>query len=760
MLHLDKKGNFSENAYCLTEEPLHSALLTTGNGYMGIRGSLEEFGSTRIQGAYIRGVFDEIVEVMEPFPDNVYMKKYYFDEQALKEFEKQDSCINFADILLVRFVVGAYTFYPWEGKILSWKRTLDVKRAVLIREVRWEDPDGNRTLFRFERFASYADEHLYVQRCTATPLNHTKRIRIVAGLDLTVRTGGQRITEELTRTVDGSDLKYSLRTGKKYGFEVHLAIHCDWIGEPESLTPAEDRGIVAVAGDFSGQGTVGVVKTCRIQTTRDPEFCTERSDSALENVAGKSFDRLLAEHLSVWEPLFAKYDIRIEGDKEIDASLRFSTYHTVISAERSDSVHSLSAKSLSGERYNQFVWWDAEIYQQPIFRFADPVVVRHNLDYRYRQLPDARARAEREGRKGARFPFVASVDGKEKVWKYARHPHLQEHITADVGLSILEYYEQTGDEEFLRRQGYEMLGEILRYWVSRGTPCGERYEIRNVTGTDEHHPYVNNDAYTNYLVHHVFERALALFTQDSFADRFVSQEERREMQDFCNRLYLPLEPNGMIPQFDGYFSLSRSLRTAGGGTGKNFQMKQSGLYHESQIIKQPDVMLLFSYLNLSPIGANYALNWDYYESMCESSSSLSYAPHAICSADQGRMLSFLNYFRKTVRVDLDDEFQCAWQGIHAGCAAGGYYGILRGLFGIVVTEEGLCFNPIEMPFWKSVTLSFEYRGRKLRCRLIGKKMSAERLTGEPFEIYVYGKKMRLNGRLTVLVKTRREGNER
>ena len=88
----------SETKYEMSAEPLNSALFTTGNGYMGIRGSFEEFGSLRIQGAYIRGLIDEIVEIVEPFCDNEYMKHYYIDEVRLKHFEKQESIINFADI--------------------------------------------------------------------------------------------------------------------------------------------------------------------------------------------------------------------------------------------------------------------------------------------------------------------------------------------------------------------------------------------------------------------------------------------------------------------------------------------------------------------------------------------------------------------------------------------------------------------------------------------------------------------------------------
>ena len=49
-------NKMSEERYDMAEEPLNAALFTTGNGYLGIRGSFEEFGSLRIQGAYIRGL--------------------------------------------------------------------------------------------------------------------------------------------------------------------------------------------------------------------------------------------------------------------------------------------------------------------------------------------------------------------------------------------------------------------------------------------------------------------------------------------------------------------------------------------------------------------------------------------------------------------------------------------------------------------------------------------------------------------------------
>ena len=90
MLKITKAG-LKEIGYDIKDEAKLAALFGIGNGYYGIRGSLEEFGDVFIQGCYVRGVFDQIVEIPNAFADNLYMKKYYFDLQKLKEFEKEDS---------------------------------------------------------------------------------------------------------------------------------------------------------------------------------------------------------------------------------------------------------------------------------------------------------------------------------------------------------------------------------------------------------------------------------------------------------------------------------------------------------------------------------------------------------------------------------------------------------------------------------------------------------------------------------------------
>lgn len=687
---------FVEDSYEIAEEAKNASLFTTGNGYIGVRGSFEEYGSIRVQGAYIRGVIDEIIEVMEPFADNEYMKKYYIDEERLREFEYQDSVINNADFLLLRVSVDVETFYPWEGKVLFWERYLDMTNATLVRKVKWENTKGDVTEFEFKRFSSFANDHIYCIQVEITPLNHNKPISVISGIDTRVKTGGQKVTTVLTGDVHNETVYVNMSMGKKYGFETAITATSRLFGTDANWTSYEDKGIFAVKTDFdckTGEKYT-VEKNIYIASSREENVKTE-------TVLKKRYNEYFDEHLIEYKKEYDLANIEIDGDVKADTGVRFANYHSLISAPRNDNVHSIAAKGLTGEKYNDFVWWDCEIYQLPIFIHTNPETARNALIYRYNCLEKAKENAKEAGFKGAKYAFCSSVEGDERVWIYARHPFMQIHINADIAWGIINYVTVTGDKEFLKDYGIKMLTELCEYWCSRVTEVNGRYEILRVTGTDEHHPYVNNDAYTNYLVKYVLEK-----TTEYCSELGID----KDYTDIAEKLYQPMDENGLIPQFDGYFDLSRALEETSGSSATGFQMKKSGLYHKSQIIKQPDVMLIYSYLNMKPKNGNYAANWDYYEQMCESSSSLSFAPHSICAADNGRMLSAYNYLIETAYIDIYDIHNCAWQGVHSGCLVGAWYAVVRGIGGIVCRDDAIEINPHQMMWWNKLKFNFKYKG--------------------------------------------------
>ena len=73
------------------------------------------------------------------------------------------------------------------------------------------------------------------------------------------------------------------------------------------------------------------------------------------------------------------------------------------------------------------------------------------------------------------------------------------HISADIAYAIWQYWQATGDEDFLVKRGAEIILETARFWASRAEwdEAAGRYEYSDVIGPDENHDHVDNNFYTN-----------------------------------------------------------------------------------------------------------------------------------------------------------------------------------------------------------------------------------------------------------------------
>ena len=313
-------------------------------------------------------------------------------------------------------------------------------------------------------------------------------------------------------------------------------------------------------------------------------------------------------------------------------------------------------------------------------------------------------------------------------------------------LAVFRYLDATDDGDFLRRYGLELLSECALYWLSRVTKTERGYEILHVTGTDEHHAEVDNDAYTNYCVSYALKRFSALAAGGK-AERFGFTKERdQELAAVAEGIFLPVGEYGYIPQFDGYFSLADRMDQSENLSG--LQMRYSGSYADSQIIKQPDVMLLYSYVDVGMDRSRYQENFDYYEKMCEMSSSLSYAPHAVCAAHLGRTRSFLEYLEKTVTIDLANLHGGVEEGVHSGCEAGGYLAVLYGAFGARFSAAEVSFDPRYLPGIKSVRQRFYYKNALILSEIRGKLFTIQKLKGNAVSVGYGGKTYLLTDSLT------------
>lgn len=722
------KDRFLQDEYVISDEMKDSAIFGIGNGYFGIRGSFEEFGDVFVQGTYVRGVFDSIVEIPMTISDNSYMKKYYFDEEKLKEFEREDSCVNIGDITAMRLFIGGKPFRMWNYAIKSFSRYLDFNTGGLVREVVVEDEDGNQTKLSFFRVCSFANDHVFLQSLKIEKLNHDLPIDVYSGIDLLCKTNGQhKIGGVRFSSLDGKNCVYA-KYGEKYGMSGVYA----YSNESNGFSPFEGESLCFGSFEsFHLDGKAGELRKCLSFRANIDGKCSRRH--CLSDIRS-GYEALYHRHQAKYREAFRRVDVKIRGNDELDTLVRYASYQTLIGFNRHDAVHSLSAKNLTAEKYNQFVWWDCEIYQLPFFLLSFPKECLNIMEYRYQRLPESRENAAKSGYKGAKFAFCSSVNGDEQVWIYAKHPFLQIHIDGDVAYGALNYYYHTLDSSFLLSKGLPMIEEIIEYFISRSTYEDGLYHLKCVTGTDEHHDYVDDDAYTNLTLRFVLSEFIRLKDKFGYQMKKLSEEE---LLGFASKLYVPSFENGILPQFKGYLQLSQDLIVEGKSSSKasSFQMRQSGLYHLSQVIKQPDVLLLYSYLNID-LKEYYAENYAYYLKRCEASSSLTYCVHALSAIDNGDEKTFAENLFASLKVDIDDVQGNASAGVHAGSLASGYYLFVRGLLGAKVNEGFLDISPKKVGLLEGYNLRFYFHGEPLevncsmkRIMIRGKKPFRYRLNG-------------------------------
>ena len=161
----------------------------------------------------------------------------------------------------------------------------------------------------------------------------------------------------------------------------------------------------------------------------------------------------------------------------------------------------MGAKGLSGEGYEGHYFWDTEMYVLPVLIYTEPEVAKKLLDYRYGTLDQARERARILGHmKGALYPW-RTINGAEASTYYPLGT-AQYHINADIAYALSLYLQVSGDVEYLKEKGAEILIETARVWADVGSfaECKNgRYCICDVTGPDEYNVLVDNNFYTNLM---------------------------------------------------------------------------------------------------------------------------------------------------------------------------------------------------------------------------------------------------------------------
>jgi kojibiose phosphorylase len=689
-------------------------VFTIGNGNFCVRGSFEEGHPTSNAGSFMHRVWDD-------------MPVHVTELAGLPRWWGLDLWLDGQRVLTD------------DDAASGMRRSLDLRAGLFTRAFTWQaDPDGARIEVSHERFVSLVDPHAAMLRTTVTLAEGEARLRVRAGASIHVENTGL-LHWRLVGQSTGEDGVALVTVTRASGIPVATVVRTD-LSAPAEFTPGDADG--APSADYvltlRGGQPVEIVRSVGIVPGIDTERPLAVAREASDRLAEQGWDRSLAASAEAWRQVWSDCDIEIDGDPEAQLSVRYNVFQLVIAAPRFTEDASIGAKTLSGYGYRHHVFWDTETFMLPVFTFTQPDVARNMLAYRCRRLAGARAKAAHNGFRGAQFPWESAGTGDEVTPTWVQHyakpdelvriwtGDIEIHITADIAYALLQYVKVTGDEEFLRTQGAELVLDGARFWASAAVEEADgTFHYRDVIGPDEYHEHVDDNAYTNHLAAWHLRSALEVWEHlrrtapdvaSSLAERLeLDDAERARWADVASRIHLAVDETGLIEQFSGYFGLEDVDQAVIRDPARTLSMQQvHGIEgcNRTQNLKQPDVLMLCYLLPELFTPEQVAANYRYYDPRTdhELGSSLGPAISAVMACRAGDPETGYAHFLRAARADLLDVRANAADGIHGASAGGLWQAVVFGFAGLTLRDDGWDVRPALPHSWTRLRFSFRHRG--------------------------------------------------
>lgn len=780
--------------YVPAQEGKRESLCTLANGYWGTRGAAEESAADLVHypGTYFAGVYD----VVDWIVDGVAMP----DEEM----------VNAPNWLPMQFRLGDDDWFgldsPDDNELLDFRQELDIRHGILTRSVTVRDTRGRTTTVRSDRFISQAMPRIGAMRISVLPVDWSGPVTIRTGIDgritnTNVPDHSPRSHRHLHPTVlREQTLDTVLLEVETASSHIRIAVAARTtmrLGgsalRPERRFDADPRG--AVADEFTtvvGAGVALVVeKVVHVSTSRDRAVLTPAKAASDGLALAPSFDELLIAHVRAWERLWLEFAVEMRPGGEEARALHFNAFHVLqtLNAVDGDLDGGVPARGLHGEAYDGHVFWD-ELFVYPFITLRRPRLTSALLSYRHRRLGAAREAASRAGHAGAMFPWQSGIAGDDVTPRRLFNPldgrwmpdnsSLQRHVGLAVAFSVWQYYESTGDMQFLLNEGGDLIVEVARFFASLAIydPARDRYSIDHVMGPDEFHDGyidrpgegVRDNVYTNVMTAWVLRRAIA--TVDllrrhpgglAWKRLEIAPGEPDRWDRIARRLTVVFNQDGTLSQFEGYETLESidldAYRSKYSSIGRldlilNAEGDTTNRY---QVSKQPDALMLlylFSAEELRGLLADmgYELPADAvvrtverYSATSTYGSTLSNVVHSWLEArlDRARSWEFLG---QALRSDLDDiQHGTTREGVHIAAMAGSVDIVTRCYLGLEMRDDRLWFHPLLPRGLELVKSHLAYRDHALSVTVSQADLTIVSAEGEaaPIRIVVEGTEFEL-----------------
>ncbi|GGS06961.1 glycosyl hydrolase [Streptomyces humidus] len=747
--------SYAVEPWCIRETELNldvlaqsESVFALSNGHVGWRGNLDEGEPHGLPGAYLNGVHE-----LHPLP---------YAEAGYGYPESGQTVINVTNGKILRLLVDDEPFDLRYGRLVTHERVLDLRRGVLERTCEWTSPAGSTVRVRSTRLVSLAQRSVAAVAYEVEAVGSRSRVviqsELVTNESLPDPNGDPRAARALKSPLEpeedvavGRRLRLVHRT-KRSGLRVAVAADHNVTG-PERTTLSSESNVdvarLTVTSVLEPGERLRVEKLVAHgwSGARSRPAMSDQVEAALAAAGHSGWDGLLAEQRAYLDDFWSRADVEVDGDEEIQQAVRFALFHVLQAGARAEQ-RAIPAKGLTGSGYDGHAFWDTETFVLPLLTYTAPDAVAEALRWRQNTLPAARERAVQLGLRGAAFPW-RTIEGSEgsAYWPAGTAAF---HVNADIAHAVVSYVAATGDAEFERATGVELLVETARLWRSLGHHDAHgAFHIDGVTGPDEYSAVADDNTYTNLMARaNLLAAADVVERHPQEAARLgVDDEESAAWRDAARAVYVPYNHElGVHEQHAGFtryqqwdFSATRADQYP-----LLLHFPYFDLYRK-QVVKQADLVLAMytcaSHFDDEQVARNFA----YYEPLTVRDSSLSACCQAVIAAQAGHLDLAFDYTTEAALMDLADLEHNTRDGLHIASLAGTWTALVAGFGGLRRDADGLRFAPRLPQRLSRLAFSVQILGRRLRVEIGPDKAAYTLLSGPPMTLHHHGEQVRVNG---------------
>ncbi len=755
-----RNEGYTVEPWAVRESPLDlhrlgqtESIFALSNGHIGWRANLDEGEPHSIAGSYLNAVYEE---VSLPYAETAYGYP-----------EAGQTIVNVTNGKIIRLLVEDEPFDVRYGKLLQHERVLDLRAGVLRRTVEWESPSHRTVRIRSTRLVSLSHRAIAAVFYEVEPLDGP--VDVVVQSELVANEPVVEKGRDDPRSADlldnplqaelaaprpsGAVLVHSTRRSR---LRVAAAMTHEVLGRSGTRSSVEcsaDHARFTVTARLARGRPLRIVKYVAYGWSRVRSAPAMRSqvEGALAVAAGHGWEGLRVAQRRYLADFWARADVELEGDPAVQQGIRFAMFHVLQAAARAEQ-RAIPAKGLTGPGYDGHTFWDSETFVMPLLTYTSPGAVADALRWRHSILDLARRRAKDLGLKGAAFPW-RTIHGEEcsGYWPASTAAF---HINADVGDAVQRYVSATGDAQFERSVGAELLIETARLWASVGHFDRQgRFRIDGVTGPDEYSAIADNNLYTNLMAQRNLRAAAdAAGRHPAVARRLnVKQAELRTWRRAADRMLIPYNPSlGVHEQASAFTEHERW----------NFDATRPDQYplflhfpyfdlYRKQVVKQADLVLAMFLRGDAFSDEEKARNFAYYEAITVRDSSLSSCTQSIMAAEVGLLSLAHDYLGEAALMDLDDLEHNVRDGVHMGSLAGAWLAVVAGLGGMRHHGDLLAFSPRLPDRIRRLTFRISFLDRLIKVAINHERVAYSLVRGRPIGFRHYGEPLRLTGRSTV-----------